>query len=212
MTAAQHVTLTSSSTGCPSSWSAPTCRRTRSSWPRWTRSWGPHPRPASDLLDRGHGIHEGVPVALVPEADALAAVLPGNLPASSRLPSLALKVPVVLRPSSSSPDGAAPHRGHGGCGCAAGGVWLLPVHPRRLGGDHRSPRPCAAVRRSRHGASLADPAVEVHGPGYSKVVLCPDQADAWEQHLDVIETSAKNGGRSCINASTVVDQAWAGDR
>ena len=50
----------------------------------------------------------------------------------------------------------------------------------------------------------ADPRVEVHGPGYSKVVIGPDVADDWEQYLDVmVESIANNGGRSCVNASGV---------
>jgi len=50
----------------------------------------------------------------------------------------------------------------------------------------------------------SDPRVEVHGPGYSKVLLGPDAADDWERHLDVMVRSIlDNGGRSCINASGV---------
>ena len=46
--------------------------------------------------------------------------------------------------------------------------------------------------------------VEVHGPGYSKVVIGPDLADQWEQYIDVIaESMSNNGGRSCVNASGV---------
>ena len=50
----------------------------------------------------------------------------------------------------------------------------------------------------------ADGRVEVHGPGYSKVVIGPDVADEWEQYIDVIaESISNNGGRSCVNASGV---------
>jgi acyl-CoA reductase-like NAD-dependent aldehyde dehydrogenase len=50
----------------------------------------------------------------------------------------------------------------------------------------------------------ADGRVEVHGPGYSKVVIGPDVADDWEQFIDVIaESISNNGGRSCVNASGV---------
>ncbi|NBC11585.1 MAG: aldehyde dehydrogenase family protein, partial [Planctomycetes bacterium] len=50
-----------------------------------------------------------------------------------------------------------------------------------------------------------DPRVEVHGPGWSKVVLGEDVIDDWERHLDVIVDSiAANSGRSCINASAVI--------
>jgi hypothetical protein len=46
--------------------------------------------------------------------------------------------------------------------------------------------------------------VEVHGPGFSKVVIGPDLADQWEQYIDVIaESMSNNGGRSCVNASGV---------
>jgi acyl-CoA reductase-like NAD-dependent aldehyde dehydrogenase len=49
-----------------------------------------------------------------------------------------------------------------------------------------------------------DPRIELHGPGYSKVILGDDVADDFEKHLDVIAGSiAANGGRSCINASGV---------
>ena len=49
-----------------------------------------------------------------------------------------------------------------------------------------------------------DSRVELHGPGFSKVVLGEDAADNWEKHIDVIAGSiAANGGRSCINASGV---------
>jgi acyl-CoA reductase-like NAD-dependent aldehyde dehydrogenase len=49
-----------------------------------------------------------------------------------------------------------------------------------------------------------DPRVELHGPGYSKIILGPDAADEWEKYLDVMISSIlANGGRSCINASAV---------
>jgi acyl-CoA reductase-like NAD-dependent aldehyde dehydrogenase len=47
-----------------------------------------------------------------------------------------------------------------------------------------------------------DPRVELHGPGYSKVLIAPD-AD-WRSHMDLLVGSiADNGGRSCVNASGV---------
>ena len=49
--------------------------------------------------------------------------------------------------------------------------------------------------------------VQLHGPGWSKVILGEDQADQWDSHLDLMVTSvAANGGRSCINASGL----WCG--
>jgi hypothetical protein len=49
-----------------------------------------------------------------------------------------------------------------------------------------------------------DPRIEVHGPGYSKVIIGDDCIDRWEEYLDVLVRSiADNGGRSCINASGI---------
>jgi acyl-CoA reductase-like NAD-dependent aldehyde dehydrogenase len=54
------------------------------------------------------------------------------------------------------------------------------------------------------GRWAADPRIELHGPGYSKIVLGPDRADRWESYLDLMETSIlENSGRSCVNASGV---------
>src|SRR5260370_15132347 len=49
-----------------------------------------------------------------------------------------------------------------------------------------------------------DPRVELHGPGYSKLILGDDAAGEWERYVDLMVSSiAANGGRSCINASAV---------
>jgi acyl-CoA reductase-like NAD-dependent aldehyde dehydrogenase len=49
-----------------------------------------------------------------------------------------------------------------------------------------------------------DPRIEIHGPGYSKVVLGSDAAADWTRYLGVIEESIlANSGRSCVNASGV---------
>ncbi len=49
-----------------------------------------------------------------------------------------------------------------------------------------------------------DPRIEIHGPGYSKVIIGEDAIENWEDYIDIIVSSiAENGGRSCINASGV---------
>jgi acyl-CoA reductase-like NAD-dependent aldehyde dehydrogenase len=51
-----------------------------------------------------------------------------------------------------------------------------------------------------------DPRVQVHGPGFSKILLGDDVVDDWEQYLDMmVESVLVNGGRSCINCSSI----WA---
>ena len=54
------------------------------------------------------------------------------------------------------------------------------------------------------GAFAGDPRIELHGPGYSKVLFGTDAAADWAPHINVIAASiAENGGRSCVNASGV---------
>ncbi|HPF41579.1 MAG TPA: aldehyde dehydrogenase family protein, partial [Phycisphaerae bacterium] len=49
-----------------------------------------------------------------------------------------------------------------------------------------------------------DSRVELHGPGYTKIAFGDDMADDWEKHIDLmVQSIAANGGRSCINCSSV---------
>jgi acyl-CoA reductase-like NAD-dependent aldehyde dehydrogenase len=51
-----------------------------------------------------------------------------------------------------------------------------------------------------------NPRVQVHGPGFSKILLGDDVVDRWEQYIDLIADSVYlNSGRGCINCSGV----WA---
>jgi len=135
-------------------------------------------------------------------------VLPSNSPGVHSLwvPAFGLKTPLALKPGSAEPwtpyriiqaflrAGAPPEAfgyypaDHAGAGeilrrCARGMVF----------GDVSSTRIWAG-----------DPRIEVHGPGYSKIVLGEDAADRWRDYLDVMEASiVENSGRSCVNASGV---------
>jgi acyl-CoA reductase-like NAD-dependent aldehyde dehydrogenase len=49
-----------------------------------------------------------------------------------------------------------------------------------------------------------DPRVQLHGPGWSKVLVGEDRSGDWESSLDLMVTSVVlNGGRSCVNASGI---------
>jgi acyl-CoA reductase-like NAD-dependent aldehyde dehydrogenase len=206
----QHLALTSETTGLPQSLvranmekNAFVCRNIAAVLAGLTRGL------SHDLLDAGYGLHHGVPVALVPAARSLAAVLPSNSPGvhSLWLPAIALKTPVVLKPGSAEPWTALrlieamcaaglPREAFGFYPAGHdGGSALVECHDRALvfGGQE-------TVRRYAH-----RPGVSVHGPGFAKVVVGADRVEDWPALLDVIVTSvARNGGRSCINASTVV--------
>ena len=55
-----------------------------------------------DILDQGHGEQAGAPVCFYPTTDALGLVMPSNSPAvnSLWLPSIALKIPIIMKPGS----------------------------------------------------------------------------------------------------------------
>jgi hypothetical protein len=169
-----------------------------------------------DVLDRGIGEVGGHAVGFVPRSPTLGVVLPSNSPGVHALwvPAIALKTALVLKPGTAEPwtpyriiqaflkAGAPPDAfgfyptDHAGAGevlrrCGRGIVF----------GDVASTRPWQG-----------DPRVEVHGPGYSKVLLGPDAAEDWRNHLDVMVSSiAENGGRSCVNASGVWTTAHASE-
>lgn len=159
-------------------------------------------------LDHGVGEQAGVPVSFATAADGLGVVLPSNSPGvnSIWLPSVALKTPVVLKPGREEPwtplrilraleAAGVPREAFGFYPTShEGAAAILDGCGRSLlFGDEKTTAPYAL-----------DPRVEVHGPGRSKLLIGPDEADRWEDHLDVlVDSIAKNGGRSCINASTV---------
>jgi len=162
------------------------------------------------VLDRGWVEQDGRTVSYLGETDALGAVLPSNSPGvhSLWIPSLALKVPVVLRPGSMEPW--TPMRiaqamitagipGEAFCvypGDHAGATQILLRTGRSmLFGDETTVAPWKNDFR-----------VQPHGPGWSKIVFGADRVEEWEQQLDMMVGSiAGNGGRSCVNASGV----WA---
>ncbi len=161
-----------------------------------------------DILDRGWGEQDQRCLSYLRQADSLGAVLPNNSPGVHALwlPAIPLKTPLVLKPGSAEPW--TPYRiaqAFIAAGCPAE---VFSLYPTNHGG--------AAEVLLRSGRSLffGDAAtvygwkgtgrVQVHGPGWSKVMLFDDQADGWRDHLDLFVGSvAANGGRSCINASGV---------
>jgi acyl-CoA reductase-like NAD-dependent aldehyde dehydrogenase len=49
------------------------------------------------------------------------------------------------------------------------------------------------------------PGVQIHGPGFSKILIGDDAIEEWPGLIDLMVASiSDNGGRSCVNASTVV--------
>jgi acyl-CoA reductase-like NAD-dependent aldehyde dehydrogenase len=161
-----------------------------------------------EVLDRGYGLSQGAAVSYFREGRLLGAVLPSNSPGVHTLwlPAIPLKTPIVLKPGREEPwtpyrviqaflAAGAPKEAFGFYPTDhAGAAELLHSAPRSMiFGD------VAAAKLRAH-----DPRVQIHGPGFSKIILGEDSADEWERHLDVMVSSiTANGGRSCLNASSI---------
>ena len=160
------------------------------------------------VVETGFGEHCDIPVYYAPTASALGVVLPSNSPGvnSIWIPSLALGVPVVLKPGREEPW--TPLRIMQAliqAGCPREAFSFYPT-------DHEG----SSVILERCGRVLLfgdeavtkawshDERVQIHGPGRSKVLVGPDVADDWRSFVGVLAASvADNGGRSCINASSI---------
>jgi acyl-CoA reductase-like NAD-dependent aldehyde dehydrogenase len=160
------------------------------------------------VLDSGWAWQEGRRLSFLVQADALGAILPSNSPGVHTLwlPAIALKVPLVLKPGREEPW--TPYRVAQALIAAGCPPEAVSYYPADHGGAAeillRCGRSMLFGDASTVGAWKDDPRVQLHGPGWSKVILGEDQAEAWENHLDLMAASvADNGGRSCLNASGV---------
>jgi acyl-CoA reductase-like NAD-dependent aldehyde dehydrogenase len=160
------------------------------------------------ILDHGFGEVNGQAFSFYPNAKSLGVVLPSNSPGVHGLwiPAIAMKTPLVLRPGSTEPwtpfrlIQALMKAGIPGDAFnyfpsdhAGAGEIVRQTGRSMFFGD------VAAV-----GSVAGDPRVELHGPGYSKVIFGTDLAGNWREYLDLMAGSvAENGGRSCVNASGV---------
>lgn len=160
------------------------------------------------VLDAGYGTVHGQMLSFFPRTDAMGVVLPSNSPGVHSLwaPTPVLKMPLVLKPGSAEPW--TPLRIINAWIKAGAPAGVFCYYPTDHAGGNE------ILRSTGRGMVFGDVGstkrwknderVEVHGPGYSKVVIGPDVADQWQQHIDVIaESMSNNGGRSCVNASGV---------
>ncbi len=161
------------------------------------------------ILDRGMGEHAGTPVSYYPTTQALGLVMPSNSPAvnSLWLPAIPLKMPVIIKPGRDEPW--TPLRliqAFIAAGCPAEAFGFYPT-------DHEGAaeilKSCGRALifgdKSTTDRYANNPAIQIHGPGYSKILIGADEIENWPQYIDLMVSSiADNGGRSCINASAIV--------
>ncbi len=164
-----------------------------------------------DILGRGHGIEErGVPLSFQAQADVLGLVLPSNSPGVHTLwmPVIPLQVGLVFKPGPQEPW--TPYRMTEAFYQAGVPREAISIYP---GGPDAGAAVLGACERSLIFGGKptvdqyrADPKVQAHGPGFSKILLGDDVVDNWEKYLDLmVDSVLVNSGRSCISCSGI----WA---
>jgi len=163
-----------------------------------------------DVLTRGYGEERGVPISYQAQSPVLGLVLPSNSPGVHTLwlPIIPLQIGLVLKPGPQEPW--TPYRmaeAFFAAGIPREAVSLYPG-----GADVGAAVVDSCARSLIFGGQptvdkyRGNPAVQAHGPGFSKIVLGDDQVDNWEAHLEaMVESVVANSGRGCINASGI----WA---
>jgi acyl-CoA reductase-like NAD-dependent aldehyde dehydrogenase len=161
------------------------------------------------ILDTGSGEQFGTRLSYFPTTQALGLVMPSNSPAvnSLWLPAIALKTPVIIKPGKEEPW--TPYRLIQAFIAAGAPAEAFGFYPT----DHEG----AAVILNTCGRALIfgdksttaqyanNPAIQIHGPGWSKILIGEDCIENWRDYVDVMVASiSDNGGRSCINASAIV--------
>lgn len=163
-----------------------------------------------EILARGYGDEgRGVTVSYQAQCDAMGAVLPSNSPGVHTLwiPVTALQIGLVLKPGSQEPwtpyrvmaamvEAGIPREAfclYPGAGGEIGGAILSSCRRAMIFGGPQTIQQYSG-----------NPRVQVHGPGYAKIVFGDDQIDDWETHIDLmVDSVLRNGGRSCVNASSI---------
>lgn len=160
------------------------------------------------ILDAGWGVQNDRRLSYFAQTDSLGAILPSNSPGvhSLWLPAIPLRVPVILKPGSGDPW--TPFRiaqAFIGAGCPGEAFGFYPsAHDGATEILLRCERSMLFGGAATVKPWEGNPGVQIHGPGWSKILIGEDAVENWTTYLDMMVASvADNGGRSCINASGV---------
>src|SRR5713101_3985735 len=163
------------------------------------------------ILTRGFGLeHRGLMVSYQTQAPVLGLVLPSNSPGVHTLwlPVIPMQVGLVLKPGPQEPW--TPYRMAAAFFEAGVPREAISIYP---GGGEMGAEVVNRCQRVKIFGSTetvkryeGNSRVQVHGPGFSKVIFGDDMVDQWPKHIDLIAESVyANSGRGCINTSGV----WA---
>jgi acyl-CoA reductase-like NAD-dependent aldehyde dehydrogenase len=168
------------------------------------------------ILDKGTGEQFGTKLSFFPTTQALGLVMPSNSPAvnSLWLPAIALKTPVIIKPGKEEPW--TPYRliqAFIAAGCPAEAFGFYPTDHDGAGEILRTCGRALIFGDKNTMAQYANnPNIQLHGPGWSKILVGEDCIENWRDYIDVMAASiSDNGGRSCINASAIVVPKYAAE-
>jgi hypothetical protein len=168
------------------------------------------------IIDKGFGKQAGSPCSFYPTTQALGLVMPSNSPAvnSLWLPAIALKTPVIIKPGREEPW--TPFRliqAFIAAGCPAEAFGFYPTDHEGAGEILKScGRALIFGDKNTTQQYANNPAIQIHGPGFSKILIGNDEIERWPDFIDLMVSSiSDNGGRSCINASAVVVPKYAAE-
>ena len=163
----------------------------------------------AELFDKGCARLGDIDMNFYPTADSLGVTLPSNSPGvnSLWLPALVIKTPVFLKPGREDP--LTPYRIIQAMIQAGFPKEAFGFYPTTHEGGDAILLSCGRGIVFGSDATVKKYAkysnIQVHGSGRSKVLIGQDMAEEWEKHIDVmLESVSANGGRSCINASSVL--------
>jgi len=163
------------------------------------------------ILSNGYGSEaRGVPLSYQVQTPVLGLVLPSNSPGVHTLwmPVIPLQVGLVFKPGPQEPW--TPYRMAEAFFQAGIPREAISIYPGL--GDIGAAVLANCARSLIFGGTPTveryegNPRVQVHGPGFSKILLGDDVVDDWESYLDVmVDSVLVNSGRSCISCSGI----WA---
>jgi acyl-CoA reductase-like NAD-dependent aldehyde dehydrogenase len=164
-----------------------------------------------DILTRGYGEEgRGVVVSYQAQSPVLGLVLPSNSPGVHTLwlPVIPMQVGLVLKPGPQEPW--TPYRMAAAFFEAGVPREAISIYPggAEMGAEVVSRVPRVKIFGSTETVKRyhGNPSVQVHGPGFSKILLGDDVVDDWSKYIDLMVDSVYlNSGRGCINCSGV----WA---
>jgi acyl-CoA reductase-like NAD-dependent aldehyde dehydrogenase len=161
-----------------------------------------------NVLTSGYGEENGVAISYQAQSPVLGLVLPSNSPGVHTLwlPIIPIQIGLVLKPGPQEPW--TPYR-------VAEALFKAGI-PREAISIYPGEAEVGAAVVAACGRSLifggtptverykGNPRVQVHGPGFSKILFGDDCVDDWERYVDVMVDSVfLNSGRGCINCSGI---------